>query len=414
MSALATLRTALASIGANKLRAGLTLLGIVIGVTAVISLMSIGRGAQESITSRIESLGTNLLFVRPGAASEGGVFGGQGSASTLTMDDAYALLDPVFAPSVAAVAPELGTSGQIVAGRNNTFTQIIGVTPEYQFVRNYPVASGQFVSAVHVGNRSEVAVLGSRVAETLFGFRDPVGQTVRINGRQFSVIGVLQSQGGSVLGLLDDQVVVPITTAYYRLASQRTTQGGVSVQTVNVEVRSVDAMDDAVGEIATVLRLRHRITDEDDFSVSSQQETIETLEETTDTFVVFLGAIASISLLVGGIGIMNIMLVSVTERTREIGIRKAMGAKRRDILFQFMSEATLLSLGGGGAGVALGLVLSRLLDGRSLLGQTFQTAFSGDIAVLAMVVSAAIGLFFGIYPAMRAARLHPIEALRYE
>ena len=414
MKPLMILRTALSSLGANKLRAGLTLLGIVIGVAAVISLMSIGRGSQEAITSRIESLGTNLLFVRPGASSQGGVFGGLGSASTLTLDDAYALLDPVFAPSVAAVAPELRASGQVVAGRENTFTQVIGVTPEYQFVRNFPVASGQFISPGQVQNRSQVIVLGSRVAETLFGFRDPVGQTVRINGRQFTVVGVLQSIGGTALGNQDDQVLVPITTAYYRLASERTAQGGVSVQTINVEVRNGGAMDDAIQEIATTLRLRHRITGEDDFTITSQQETIEALEETTDTFVVFLGAIASISLLVGGIGIMNIMLVSVTERTREIGIRKAMGAKRRDILLQFVSEATLLSLGGGGVGVLLGFVLSRLLDGRELIGQSFQTVFSGDIALLALVVSAAIGLFFGIYPATRAARLHPIEALRYE
>jgi len=337
-----------------------------------------------------------------------------GSVSTLTLDDAYALLDPVFAPSVEAVAPELNTMGQVVAGRENTYTQVIGVTPEYQSVRNSPIASGQFVSATHVENRSEVAVLGSQVAEALFGFRNPVDQTVRINGRQFTVVGVLESQGGGALGSFDDQVLVPITTAYYRLASQRTTQGSVSVQTINVQVASGDAMDDAIQEIATVLRLRHRITGEDDFTVSSQQETIETLEETQETFVVFLAAIAGISLLVGGIGIMNIMLVSVTERTREIGIRKAMGAKRRDIQLQFVSEATLLSLGGGGGGLLMGWLVSTLVDGRSLGGQTFQTAFSGDIAILALVVSAAIGLFFGIYPATRAARLHPIEALRYE
>jgi putative ABC transport system permease protein len=414
MSALATLLTALSSLGANKLRAGLTLLGIVIGVTSVISLMAIGKGAQESITSRIESLGTNLLFVRPGATTQGGISSGLGSAGTLTLDDAYALLDPIFAPSVAAVAPEISNNGQIVAGRENTFSQIIGVTPDYEFVRNFPVGSGQFISNGQVNNISQVAVLGSRVSESLFGFRDPVGQNVRISGRQFEVVGVLESQGGSSLGNFDDRVMVPITTAYFRLASQRTTQGGVSVQTINVEVRSGDDMDSALQEIATVLRLRHRITGEDDFIVSSQQETIETLEETTNTFVIFLGAIASISLLVGGIGIMNIMLVSVTERTREIGIRKAMGAKRRDILFQFVSEATLLSLSGGGLGVALGIAVSELLDGRSLGGQSFQTAFSGDIALLALVVSGAIGLFFGIYPAMRAARLHPIEALRSE
>jgi putative ABC transport system permease protein len=377
--------------------------------------MSIGRGVQEAITSNLESLGTNLLFVRPGETTQRGVSGGQGSAATLTIEDAYALLDPVFAPSVEAVAPELSTSGQVVAGRNNTSTQIVGVTPEYESVRNFSVSSGQFISPGHVDDNSQVAVLGAGVAETLFGLRDPVGATVRINGRQFQVIGVLESKGGGFLGILDDQVLVPITTAYYRLSSQRTTQGSISVNTINVQTDSVDMMDAAVQEVATVLRLRHRIIGEDDFTVTSQQETIETLRETTNSFVIFLGAIASISLLVGGIGIMNIMLVSVTERTREIGIRKAMGAKRRDILFQFVSEATLLSLGGGGAGVLPGVALSWLLNGRGLLGgQPTQTAFSGDIAVLALVVSAVIGLFFGIYPAMRAARLHPIEALRYE
>ena len=413
MSPLAIFLTALASLGANKLRTGLALLGIVIGVAAVISTMAVGRGAQEAVTANIESLGTNLLFVRPGDANLGGFFGGQGSATTLTLDDAYALLDPVFAPSVAAVAPELNTNGQIVAGRENTFASVLGTTPEYLAVRNNSMGSGQFISSTHVQNRSEVAVLGSRITETLFGFRDPTGQTLRINGRQFTVIGVLAAKGGGGLST-DDQVVVPITTAYYRLASQRTSQGDVSVQAINVQVQNVDEMDGATQEIATVLRLRHRITGEDDFTVSSQQDTIESLEDTQDIFVVLLATIAGISLLVGGIGIMNIMMVSVTERTREIGIRKAMGAKRRDIQLQFLSEATLLCLGGGGIGVLLGWLASDLLDGRSLGGQEFQTAFSGDIAVLALAVSAAIGLFFGIYPAIRAARLHPIEALRYE
>lgn len=414
MSPIDILRTALSSMGANKLRAGLTLLGIVIGVTAVISLMAIGRGTQDAVTSRIEQLGTNLLFVRPGASSQGRVFGGQGSAGTLTLEDAYSLTDPVLAPSVANVAPELRTNAQLVAGRKNTSTQIIGVTPEYETVRNFPVQSGNFISDGQVFNRSEVIVLGSRVAETLFGFRDPVGQNVRVDGRQFTVVGILESHGGGVFGLFDDQALVPITTAYYRLSGRRTNQGDVTVNSINVEAVNVGAMDQAIDEIATVLRLRHRITDEDDFTVSSQQETIEALEETTNTFTVFLGGIASISLLVGGIGIMNIMLVSVTERTREIGVRKAMGAKRRDILLQFVAEASLLSLGGGVAGVAAGYALSRAIDGRDIIGQTFQTVFSPEIAILALAVSAAIGLFFGIYPATRAARLHPIEALRYE
>lgn len=415
MSPATTFRIALASLGANKLRAGLTLLGIVIGVAAVISLMAIGQGVQETITSRIQTLGTNLLFVRPGGSTLGGVSQGLGSASTLTLEDAYALVDPVFAPSVSAVAPELRTSGQVVAGRNNTSTRVVGVTPEYEFVRNFPVSSGQFITQGQVDTYAQVAVLGASVSETLFGFRDPVGQKIRINRRQFEVIGVLESKGGGFLGNLDDQLLVPVTTAYYRLSSQRTAQGDVNIDSINVQVPDLEVMDAALREVVTVLRLRHRITGEDDFTVTSQQEAIETLEETTNTFVIFLGAIAGISLLVGGIGIMNIMLVSVTERTREIGIRKAMGAKRRDILLQFVTEATLLSLGGGVFGVLLGLLISWTLDGRTLLGnQPTQTAFSGDIALLALAVSAAIGLFFGIYPAVRAARLHPIDALRYE
>ena len=413
MSPMTTLRSAISSLGANKLRTGLALLGIVIGVAAVISTMSVGRGAQEAVTANIESLGTNLLFVRPGEASVGGIFGGQGSATTLTLEDANALVDPLFAPSVEAVAPEMNTTGQIVAGRENTFAQVLGITPDYLSVRNQTMATGQFIASAHVAASSEVVVLGSQISETLFGFRDPVGQTVRISGRLFTVIGVLESKGGVGLSI-DKQVLVPITTAYHRLASQSTAQGEVNVQSINVQVRSVDEIDEVELQIATVLRLRHRITGEDDFTVSSQQDTIETLEETQETFVVFLAAIASISLLVGGIGIMNIMMVSVTERTREIGIRKAMGAKRRDIQLQFLSEATLLSLGGGGVGLLAGWLASNLLDGRSLGGQPFQTAFSGDIAALALGVSAAIGLFFGIYPAVRAARLHPIDALRYE
>ncbi len=408
------LLTAVSSLATHKLRAGLTLLGVVIGIAAVITLMAIGRGVQATITQRIESLGTNLLFVRPGEISQRGVSGGQGSAATLTMEDAAALTDPLFAPSVSAVAPELSTTGQVVAGRSNTSTRIYGITPEYFTVRNFELSSGNFISGGHVRNGSQVAVLGSEVAETLFGLRDPVGQHVRINGRQFDVIGVLESKGGSGWFSLDDQVLVPITTAYHRLASQRTAQGGLSVQTINVQVRDVEDMDLAIQEVAMVLRLRHRITGDDDFFITSQQETIEALEETTGTFVVFLAAIASISLLVGGIGIMNIMLVSVTERTREIGIRKAMGARYRDIMLQFISEATLLSLGGGATGVLLGLLLSWLLNGRSLLGQPTQTSFSTETALMAMLVSAGIGLFFGIYPAMRAARLHPIEALRSE
>ncbi len=405
--------TALSSLGSNKLRTTLALLGIVIGVAAVIATMSVGRGAQQSITSRIESLGTNLIFVRPGAAA-------QGEPSSLTLKDAFALVDTTFAPAVAAAAPELNTSGRLVVGRENTFGQIVGVTPEYEKVRSYSVASGQFVSAAHVTAISDVAVLGSNIAETLFGFRDPVGQNLRISGgqsanaRQFTVIGVLESRGGTALGNFDNQVLVPITTVYYRMGSERTVHGDITVNTINVQVAEDAVIEDAVRQITTVLRLRHHLSNEDDFTITSQEEAIETLEGTTQTFVIFLGAIAGISLLVGGIGIMNIMLVSVTERTREIGIRKAMGAKWRDILSQFVSEATLLSLGGGLVGAALGVGLSMALDGRDLGGQIFLTAVSSNIIVLAVSVAVIIGLFFGIYPAARAANLHPIEALRYE
>ncbi len=407
MSPATIILTALASLGSNKLRTGLALLGIVIGVAAVIATMSVGRGAQEAITDSIESLGTNLLFIRSQSTA-------QGDPSSLTLEDAFSLVDPTFAPAVAQVAPELSTNGQVVAGRENTFAQVVGVTPEYESVRNYSVALGQFISAAHVTAVSDVAVLGSTIAETLFGFRDPVGQTLRINARQFTVVGVLESRGGSWRGNLDNQVLVPITTVYYRLSSERTTQGDVTVQTINAQVADDSAIEDAVQQITTVLRLRHRISDEDDFTITSQEETIETLQDTQQTFVIFLAAIASISLLVGGIGIMNIMLVSVTERTREIGIRKAMGAKWRDILSQFVSEATLLSLGGGLVGAALGVGVSVLLDGQDLGGRTFLTSISGNIVALAVSVSVIVGLFFGIYPAARAANLHPIEALRYE
>ena len=418
--------TALSSLGANKLRTGLALLGIVIGVAAVISTMSVGRGAQETITSRIEELGTNLLFVRPSIPGQsffsgGNVvvfrsvsFSGQDPTSTLTLDDADALKDPVFTPHVVAVAPEISTSGQIVAGRENTFAQIIGVTPAYESARNYATASGTFITREHVATVDEAAVLGSEIAETLFGNRDPVGQNVRINGRQFAVAGVLESRGSTALSNLDSLVLVPITTAYYRLSAGRTAGGGVAVSSINVQIDDPANREETIADVATVLRLRHRVTEEDDFTITSQEETIETLTETQETFGLFLGAIAGISLLVGGIGIMNIMMVSVTERTREIGVRKAMGAKWRDILLQFVAEATLLSLGGGIAGVILGVTLSWLMDGRNIIGQTFETAVSGDITVLALVVAAGIGLFFGIYPAAKAANLHPIEALRYE
>ena len=402
MSLLQTIKTAVSSLGANKLRAGLALLGIVIGVTAVITLMSIGRGATEQITGIIQGLGTNLLFVQPAGDGQ------------LTLGDANALVDPVYAPTVVAAAPEVRSSATLAAGRENTTAQVVGVTPSYLTARNLDLASGMFIKSQHVDSRDEVIVLGSDVAEQLFQNLDPVGEHVRIDGRRFRVIGMLESQGGGGFGTFDTQVLVPITTAYYRLSGERTTAGDVAVNLINVQVMDVDAIDRSIEETSGVLRLRHRITGEDDFTVISQQSTIETLEETTNTLVVFLGVIAGISLLVGGIGIMNIMLVSVTERTREIGIRKAMGARRRDILLQFVAEATALSIGGGLLGGGLGFWMTNAIDDRTIGNQTFTTSFSSEFAILALIVAAGIGLFFGIYPAVRASRLHPIDALRHE
>ena len=402
MSPLETIKTAVSSLGSNKLRAGLALLGIVIGVTAVITLMSIGRGTTEQITGIIQGLGTNLLFVQPEGDGQ------------LTLGDANALVDPIYAPTVLTAAPETRAFATLAAGRESTTSQVVGVTPEYLTARNLDLATGMFIKFPHVSNRDEVIVLGSIVAEQLFQNRDPVGGYVRINGRRFRVIGVLESQGGGGFGTFDTQVLIPITTAYYRLSGERTSTGDVAVSLINVQVRDVDDIDRGIEETSGVLRLRHRIAAEDDFTVISQQSTIETLEETTNMLVVFLGVIAGISLLVGGIGIMNIMLVSVTERTREIGIRKAMGARRRDILFQFVAEATVLSIGGGLLGAGLGFCMTRAIDGRTFGSQSFTTSFSSEFAMLALVVSASIGLFFGIYPAFRASRLHPIDALRYE
>ena len=406
MTPLTILTTSLTSLNANKLRAGLTLLGVVIGVSAFISLMAIGRGLQQDITAEFESLGANQIFVWPSYSQDG--------TSSLTLEDSEALLDPVFTPAVVGVAPEINAFGRVVFGSNNVDSQITGVTPSYESVRMTPASSGSFITQAHVDNRSTVAVLGSSVARDLFGLRDPIGQEVRINDRRFAVIGVLKSLGGTAFGQFDSTVLVPITTAYYRLSANRTRDGSIAVNSVTVQAADAESMSAATSQVETILSLRHRTTRNPDFNVFSQQGLIESVEDTTNSLVIFLGAIAGISLLVGGIGIMNIMLVSVTERTREIGIRKAVGAKRRDILFQFVAEAIILSLGGGGVGLAVGLVLSRVLDGITLAGEPLTLVVTTDIYVMALSVSAGIGLIFGIYPALRASSFRPIEALRYE
>ena len=408
MSPLDVIRTATFSLGANKLRTALALLGIVIGVAAVVVMLSIGRGVQADITANFEELGTDLLFVRPDFAS--GVF-----ESTLTVDDAKALLEPGAAPSVVRVAPEVEWSGEIVAGRESTSGQVLGVTPEFLGIRNYEMQSGSFINAFQVENISQVVVLGGDVAEYLFGFRNPAGQSVRIDGRQHTVIGVLQSRGNVGFGNIDSAVLVPISTAYYRLKPDRSA-GEIVADVIYVQVEGVEAIDAAMEEVDTVLRMRHRIVDTPDYDITSPQTIAEAVGESVQAFTIFMGSVAGISLLVGGIGIMNVMLVSVTERIREIGVRKAMGAKKRDILSQFVLEAILLTLGGGMAGTALGIGLSRLLRGVPLAGEgsELNTIVTVDVVVLVLAVSVSIGLFFGIYPAFRAASLHPIEALRHE
>jgi putative ABC transport system permease protein len=415
MSLMDTLRTAIAALLANKLRSLLTVLGIVIGVAAVISVLSIGQGVTASVSSRVEDLGSNLVFVRSGATATGGVQGAQGSAQTLTMEDAQSLADPVNAPDVLMVAPEVNTGAQIVAGSENLRSRVVGTTEAYLEVRDVEVLEGRFITDQDVLRIATSVVLGYNVAGELFGPFSPVGQIVRINNRAFTVIGVLEEQGGTTQGLLDDMVVMPITTVRFRLQAQVTAQGELSVQIINVEASSADRMGEAKEQITAILRQRHKIIgSDDDFTVTSQEDLMAALSEVTSMLTLFLGAIAGISLMVGGIGIMNIMLVSVTERTREIGLRKAVGARTGDILKQFLSEAILLSAFGGAVGVFLGWGFAQLFERISLNGQQIETLVTVEVVSLSVGVAVAIGLFFGFYPALRASRLDPIEALRSE
>jgi putative ABC transport system permease protein len=410
-----SLRVALRALLANKMRSALTMLGMIIGVSAVITLMSVGAGAQATVTARIQSMGTNLLFIRPGAASQGGVRAAAGTRPTLTYEDAVALADPLNCSACALVAPEVMYFAQVVAGPQNTNTRILGVTPEYQEVRNFHVAEGEFISRQNVIARSLVAVLGSGVAEGLFGEENPIGQSIRINRINFRVIGVMETKGTQGFGSQDDLVLLPITTIQQRLMAQRTARGRRNVSTINVQLidGKPSTKETAVQQIGEVLRQRHRVA-EDDFTIGSQEDLLAVASQVTGIMTLLLGSIAGISLLVGGIGIMNIMLVSVTERTREIGIRKAIGAKRRDILLQFLIESAVVSLAGGVAGILLGMAMSQALSHLRLGGQTIPSVVTIEAVALAFGVSAIIGLFFGIYPASRASRLNPIDALRYE
>lgn len=410
MNLLQSAHIALRSIGANKLRAGLTMLGIIIGVMAVITMLSIGRGMQNMVTAQISSIGTNLLFVRPGSSQQGGVRQ-QEAQGTLTRQDAEALM---AIPDVVAVAPQIDGFGQVAYMGNNAVGRIVGVTPEYQDAMNANLSSGEFVTAANVQARAAVVVLGAGIAQQLFDTADPLGQTIRISGQNFRVIGVMEAKGGTGVMNTDMQIYVPITTAGSRLIGNQRFRGGDVVSTINVKISDTNVQEAVVQDISAILRERHRLLFQDDFTIQSQQDILNTLTQITDAFTIFLGGIAAISLVVGGIGIMNIMLVSVTERTREIGIRKAVGARRRDILVQFLTEATVLSLVGGIIGILLGAGIAQLISGFQLGTTTLQTSVEIDAVLLAVIFSLGVGLFFGIYPANRAAGLHPIDALRYE
>jgi putative ABC transport system permease protein len=399
---------ALQSLAANKMRSGLTILGIVIGVAAVIAMVSVGRGAEGTITGSIEGIGTNLVFVFSGGSEE------VRNPQPITLGDANAIADPFQAPSVVGVAPLIQGSVKVTAGGESTSTRVSGVTPDYAPVRNYSVSEGEFINSEHILGRASVVLLGSDTAETLFGrTQGLVGESVRIEGQPFRVIGVLESKGGSGFTNDDDQVMVPLTTAQARLLPRNPRD---KLDMLMVEAISPDKVPQASQEVSQILRSRHRTEiGADDFSLLSQQDFLDTAQVITGVLTIFLGGIAGISLLVGGIGIMNIMLVSVTERTREIGLRKALGARRMDILVQFLTESSLLSLVGGLIGIGLGWLIAFVVGQIAASSNTpLNPSIGLDTILMATLFSTAVGLFFGLYPANRAASLQPVDALRYE
>jgi len=403
--------TALRALLGNKLRSVLTMLGILIGVAAVISVLSLGRAQGALVEESFATLGSNLIYVMP---REAGIMGAGVGEATLTWEDAEAIAQG--APSVVGVAPTAQTYARVIAGRESLNSLIAGVTPEAEWVDNYVVARGTFITESDYRARSRVAVLGSEVAKTLFGEMDPIGQSIRIAGRQFQVIGVLESRGMG-FGVEDLRVYIPLSTFYATVAASQVGSRGNSVDMISVQVGSSDGLESAEQEITAILRDLHGIKEgeSDDFRVISVESVARQVTQVMGIIQLVLAGIAGISLLVGGIGIMNIMLVSVTERIREIGLRKAVGAKRRDILIQFLIEAATLGLCGGALGIGLGWIIVKIMSiVATNLGFPFAATLSGDAVVLAVGVAIFIGLVSGLYPAIRAARLDPIESLRHE
>ena len=407
MNPFATLGEAWRALGANRMRTALTMLGMIIGVAAVVLMLAIGEGAKQSVNRAVESMGSNLFVVLSGSSSTGGLRGGSGSAPTITLKDAEAIGK---LPSVAASAPVSTSNTQVVFGANNWSTQIAGVTPEYFLARSWTMEQGDIISDTDVRNAARNAILGQTVIKNLFGEDNPVGKTIRIKNLPFLVTGTLEPKGQSLDGRdQDDTILVPITTAQSKLFGNPFPG---TVRFISVQAKSAERMDEAEEEMKQLLRQRHRIQPggEDDFSIRNLAAAAQTASAAAQALSMMLGAIGSISLLVGGIGIMNIMLVSVTERTREIGVRMAIGARRWDILLQFLLEAVIMSIIGGLIGVALGVWGAY----GAAMGLGMEVELSSRAMLLAFGVAAATGIFFGLYPARRAASLRPVEALRYE
>ncbi len=408
MNIVLAIREALESLNANKMRAGLTILGIVIGVAAVIAMLAVGTGAQDTILGSINSVGTNLLFVFQGNMQDD-----VRNAKPLTTSDVNALEDVFQAPHVQMVAPLVYGNTTVTYGGETANPEIYGVTSNFETVSNYGMIEGSFISDENVNGRASVVLLGPDVADKLFGRRTLItGETIRVDGQPFRVIGVLESKGGGSFGSQDNVIIVPITTARVRLLDRDRDQ----VDLVYVQAVDAESVPTASEEVAQILRGRHRTEiGLDDFTIYTQKDILSVAGTVTGVLTIFLGGIAAISLLVGGIGIMNIMLVSVTERTKEIGLRKALGARKADILLQFLTESSLLSLFGGIIGIIFGWLISIAIEKiAAASGTVFVPTVGLNAILLATIFSTAVGLFFGIYPANRAASLEPVEALRYE